>query len=78
MKWSIPQGDTQEIQESQNAYAQGGRSSGVIPLGRCKTEVPKVEGAALPGAELVDLAKIQRSAAFEVEQAQRDFYFGKW
>ncbi len=44
----------------------------------CKRLLPKVEGEAFSGAELIDLTKIQRPAAFEVEQAPRDFYFANW
>ncbi len=42
-----------------------------------KTVFPKVEGDALGGVESLDLDKIYRSAAFEGEVTQRDFYFGK-
>ena len=38
-----------------------------FPTGKRKCEVPKVEGAAFSGAELVDLAEIWRFGAFAVE-----------
>ena len=38
-----------------------------------KVRLRKLEGEAFPVAELVDLVKIWRSAAFEVEQTERDF-----
>ena len=30
----------------------------VVPAGMCKSVLPKVEGEAFPGAELIDLTKI--------------------
>ena len=49
----------------------GGASRGWISGGKCRSEVPRVEGAALPGAELAVLCEIHQSATFEVEQTQR-------
>ena len=54
--------------ESESTCAQSGRPWGVILAGMCKSVLPEVEGKAFPGAELIDLTKISRSPAFEVEQ----------
>ncbi len=40
------------------AHARGGRFPAGIPTGKRKSEVPKVEGAAFSGTELVDLPEI--------------------
>ena len=40
-----------------------------FPKGIRKRENPKVEGAAFPGAALVDLAEIERSGTVAVEHA---------
>ena len=46
------------MKQSENTCAQSGRPWGVIPAGMCKSVLPKVEGEAFPGAELIDLTKI--------------------
>jgi|OM-RGC.v1.033666310 hypothetical protein len=40
-----------------------------------KVRLRKLEDEAFPGAEWADLVKIERFAALEVEQSQRDFCF---
>ena len=44
----------------------GAVAPGVIQAETCKSVMPEVEGEAVQGAELIDLDKIYRSAAFEV------------
>ena len=55
----------------------GAGAPGVIRAETCKSVMPEVQGEAVQEAESLDLDEIYRSAAFEVEVTQRDFYFAK-
>ena len=50
--------NTQDVEIPINAYARGRRPWGVMRAVTYKRVLPKVEGEAFPGAELIDLTKI--------------------